>query len=85
MSQSSSQARLKFVKLGDDDLRQLYHNYECLSTVDFQSFCVGMIEQGSGGKAKKYKVTITLQSLIDKNKMLKTTQDFILAGMGLGV
>ena len=85
MSQSSSQARLKFVKLGDDALTQLYHNYECLSTVDFQSFCISTIEQGSGGKAKKSKFTIVLQALIDKNKMLKTTQDFILAGMGLGV
>lgn len=85
MTQSSSSVRLKYVKLGDVDLKHLYHQYDVLSTVDFQKFCSDLIQSGSGGKAKKQLIVSVVQYTADKAKMLKTTQDFILAGMGLGV
>lgn len=85
MTQSSSSVRLKFVKLGDADLKNLYSQYDALSTVDFQKFCTDLIQSGSGGKVKKHIIINAVQFAVDKSKILKTTQDFILAGMGLGV
>ena len=85
MTQSSSSARLKFVKLGDNDLKNLYSQYDQLDNEKFQQFCLDLVKSGSGEKAKKFTMMSVIEMAIDKRKMLKTTQDFILAGMGLGV
>ncbi len=85
MTQASSAARLKFVKLGDSDLKKLYQQFDMMSTVDFQQYCQSVVNSGSGGKAKKYTIVSKIEMMVEKKSILKITQDFILAGMGLGV
>lgn len=84
-TQSSSAPRLKFIKLGDEHLKLLYANCEVMDVVEYRKFCINLIISGSGGKKKKQVFVEKFENLIiSKNELMRQTQNFILAGCGLG-
>lgn len=84
-TQSSSKARLKNDTLGDDALTKLYSAYTTMSPVDFETVCVDTVQAGGGSQPTKDKIVQSIRSTNKKETKLKKAQDFILAGMGLGV
>lgn len=84
-TQSSSKARLKNDTLGDDALRQLYSDYETMTEAQFQSKCIELVQSGGGHQPKKNEIISAINESRTRAERLKRTQDFILAGMGLGV
>ncbi len=85
-TQTSSKPRLKNDTLGDDTLTQLYKAYETMSFDDFRKFAEGVVMAGGGKQPRKQEIVNSMYSpLATKSKVLKKAQDFILAGMGLGI
>ena len=84
-TQSSSKARLKNDTLGNDALAKLYEAFATMNDVDFESFCVDTVQAGGGHRPTKDKIIESIRSTRVKATKLKKAQDFILAGMGLGV
>lgn len=86
-TQSSSKARLKNDTLGEDALQRLYGMY-CESSLDigqFKQVCEDMVQMGGGKQARKDEIIAAIRSTTSRDVALKKVQDFILAGMGLGV
>lgn len=85
-TQSSSKPRLKNDTLGNDALKDLYDAYRNMDFAPFQHYAKNVISQGSGKEARKQEIINSMDSpTISKAGILKKAQDFILAGMGLGV
>jgi len=84
-TQTSSKPRLKNDTLGEDTLKQLYVAYDYMMVCDFEKFCVNIVQSGGGNQHTKTKIIEAIRSTRNKSTILKKTQDFILAGMGLGV
>lgn len=85
-TQKSSRPRLKNDTLGEDTLKSLYKNYEAMNFEDFRSFCQQVVQSGGGKQPMKDSIISSMyKPLSSKSQVLKKTQDFILAGMGLGV
>lgn len=84
-TQTSSKPRLKFDTLGEDTLKHLYSAYESMTIHDFQHLCVEVVQAGGGSQPTKDKIITAIQATKNKSTQLKKAQDFILAGMGLGV
>lgn len=84
-TQASSKARLKNDTLGDDALTGLYKSFECLNDVDFEQYCVDIIQAGGGHQPTKDKLIAAVREAKTKLKKLEKAQNFVLAGMGLGV
>lgn len=84
-TQSSSKPRLKNDTLGENTLKELYTAFETMSTVDFEQLCVDTVEAGGGNQPTKDRIISSIRSTTNKATKLKKAQDFILAGMGLGV
>lgn len=84
-TQSSSKPRLKNDTLGNDTLRILYEQYNTLNDTQFLDVCVDTIQRGGGNQARKDEIVRAIRQSNRKEVVLKKTQDFILAGMGLGV
>jgi hypothetical protein len=85
-TQSSSKARLKNDTLGEDALTRLYAFYE--SSIDFGQFkviCEDMVQMGGGKQLRKDEIISGIRAATKREVALKKAQDFILAGMGLGV
>ncbi len=85
-TQSSSKPRLKNDTLGEDSLQRLYGYFE--SQIDlghFKQICEDMVQAGGGKQARKDEIISVIRSTASRNVALKKAQDFILAGMGLGV
>ena len=85
-TQSSSKPRLKNDTLGEDSLQRLYGYFE--SQIDlghFKQICEDMVQAGGGKQARKDEIISAIRSTASRNVALKKAQDFILAGMGLGV
>ena len=83
-TQSNSRPRLKNDTLGEDALKTLYSSYE---SMDREGFCIvaeGIVQAG-GGKQKMKDEIISSFEGASKEKILTKAQNFILAGMGLGV
>lgn len=86
MTQRSSKPRLKNDTLGDDALKELYNAYETMSFEDFRAFAEGVVMAGGGKEKRKLEIIQTMYwPTAGKAQILKKAQDFILAGMGLGV
>lgn len=86
MTQTNSKPRLKNDTLGDDALKELYKAYEEMSFDDFRAFAESIIMSGGGKEKRKLEIIQTMYwSHASKAQVLKKAQDFILAGMGLGV
>ena len=85
-TQSSSKPRLKNDTLGDDALRALYSSYETKSFEEFRLFAESLVQSGGGNQPMKNSIISEFyKPSATKAKVLKKAQDFILAGMGLGV
>lgn len=84
-TQTSSKPRLKNDTLGEDTLKALYTAYSSMSSEQFQSYCVEVVQAGGGHQPTKDKIIQSIQTTKNKDTQLKKAQDFILAGMGLGV
>lgn len=83
-TQSSSKPRLKNDTLGNDALTRLYRAYETMSVDDFRLFATVMVNMGGGKHSMKDKIIAGFDTA-DKARILQKAQNFILAGMGLGV
>lgn len=84
-TQSSSKARLKNDTLGNDALSKLYTAFSTMSDVDFEALCVDTVQAGGGHQPTKDRIIESIRAARKKETKLKKAQDFILAGMGLGV
>ena len=84
-TQTTCKPRLNNDTLGDDALKSLYRNYEIMHTSEFAEFCMDTVNAGGGARPVKDKIVSCIFNANNKTVMLKKTQDFILAGMGLGV
>jgi len=85
-TQNSSQPRLQNDTLGNEALQQLYKAYENMNFEDFRVFAEGVVMAGGGKQPKKIQIIEEMyKNTSTKPIILKKAQDFILAGMGLGV
>lgn len=84
-TQSSSEARVKYNPLNEDVQKELYRRWAIDDVDTFRHYCQEVIALGTGKAEKKFTFTRELNRLQDKNKMLEKVNNFIMAGMGLGV
>ncbi len=85
-TQSSSKPRLENDTLGNDALKQLYEAYESMSFDDFRTAAEAMVLAGGGKRPMKEAIIAEFyKPLATKTTILTKAQNFILAGMGLGV
>jgi len=85
-TQSTSKPRLKNDTLGNDALQRLYALYESsLDLGQFKMVCEDTVRFGAGKQARKDEIIVSIRLATKREVALKKTQDFILAGMGLGV
>lgn len=86
MTQATSEQRVKYDTLGDASLTELYAAYNTASNIDeLKKVCKQMIEKSTAKKATKDKFNRLISEATQKDKVVGLTQNFILAGMGLGV
>ncbi len=85
-TQQSSKPRLENDTLGNEALTELYQAYNTMNLEDFRIFAEGVVMAGGGKQLRKLEI---INSMYDRNvtkeKVLTKAQNFILAGMGLGV
>ena len=84
-TQTNSRPKIKNDKFNNDTITTLYQQFNELNDVDFRNYCIKLVESGRGKTFNIKKVCMSLQTVTNKNIILKKTQDFILKGMGLGV
>lgn len=85
-TQGSSAPRLQNDTLGNQALVDLYAAYEQQSFDDFRSYAELIVASGGGKKPMKDKIIAEFyKPQANKTLVLTKTQNFILAGMGLGV
>jgi hypothetical protein len=85
-TQTSSKSRLKNDTLGNEALTELYKAFEVMSFDDFRIFAEGVVMAGGGKQPRKLEIVGSMYApTATKSQVLKKAQDFILAGMGLGV
>lgn len=84
-TQSSSKPRLKNETLGDDALRNLYEAFNSMSDREFTIKCIETVQAGGGKQPKKDQIINEIYNSSTRGRKLKLAQDFIMAGMGLGV
>lgn len=83
-TQSSSAPRLENDTLGNDALTALYNAYKDMNRDDFHIFAEGVVMAGGGKQPMKLAICESMVGA-SKEKILTKAQNFILAGMGLGV
>jgi len=85
-TQTSSKPRLQNDTLGNDALTELYDAYRIMAREDFKIFAEGVIMAGGGKQPMKLAIIDQLNKpTASKEFILTRAQNFILAGMGLGV
>jgi hypothetical protein len=84
-TQTSSKPRLKNDTLGENTLTQLYDAYVTMDDVQFEALCVSVVQAGGGKQPMKDSIINAIYNTKSKSTKLKKAQDFILAGLGLGV
>lgn len=85
-TQSSSKPRLKNDTLGDDALQRLYGIYESsIDLAQFKQVCEDFVQSGGGNQPRKDEIISSIRRATRKDQALTKAQNFILAGMGLGV
>lgn len=85
-TQSSSKPRLKNDTLGEEALGDLYAYFE--SRIDlshFKQICEDVVQKGGGNQTRKDQIIYGIKTARTREAALKKAQDFILAGMGLGI
>lgn len=85
-TQHTSQPRLQNDTLGNEALKKLYEAYELMDLENFRVFAEGVVMAGGGKQPRKLEIVNSMYApTATKERVLKKAQDFILAGMGLGV
>lgn len=84
-TQTSSKPRLKNDTLGEDTLKSLYTAFETMGDDEFETYCCEVVQAGGGHQPRKDQIVLGIMSTRNRASKLKKAQDFILAGMGLGV
>jgi hypothetical protein len=85
-TQTSSAPRLKNETLGNEALTELYKAYELMDFDNFRVFAEGVVMAGGGKQPRKLEIINSMYSpTATKSQILTKAQNFILAGMGLGV
>lgn len=85
-TQSSSKPRLQNDTLGDQALQDLYRVYEQQNFDAFRVYAECVVQSGGGKQPTKDAIIAEFyKSTATKTSVLMKTQNFILAGMGLGV
>lgn len=84
-TQASSKPRLKNDTLGEDTLKYLYDSYVTKDDMQFEALCVSVVQAGGGKQPMKDSIIQAIYATKSKATKLKKAQDFILAGLGLGV
>lgn len=84
-TQFTSEVRVKYNPLNDDVLKDLFERYHHDDVETFRQFCIDTIMKGTGKKEKKGLFCNDLRQAPSKDKMVVKVQNFIFAGLGLGV
>jgi hypothetical protein len=88
-TQSSSKPRLKNDTLGEEafgDLCDLYAYFDSVNDLGhFKQICEDVVQKGGGNQTRKDQIIYGIKTARTREAALKKAQDFILAGMGLGV
>lgn len=85
-TQTSSKPRLQNDTLGNEALVELYKAYETMSIMEFRQYAESVVQAGGGRQSMKTEIINSMSSpLATKTTILTKAQNFILAGMGLGV
>lgn len=85
-TQASSEKRLKNDTLGNEALTELYKSYQFMNIEDFRIFAEGVVMAGGGKQTTKLSIVNSMYDAnTTKEKILTKAQNFILAGLGLGV
>lgn len=85
-TQTSSKPRLQNDTLGNDALQALYKAYETMDFIEFKVYAEGVVMAGGGKASMKNEIVAAMnRPNVTKTMVLTKAQNFILAGMGLGV
>lgn len=85
-TQASSKPRLQNDTLGDQALVDLYRVYEEQNFEAFRAYAECVVQSGGGKQPMKDAIIAQFyKPTASKTTVLTKTQNFILAGMGLGV
>ena len=85
-TQTSSKPRLQNDTLGNDALKELFDAFNIMNRDDFLIFTEGVIMAGGGKQPMKLAIISQMNKpTASKEFILTKAQNFILAGMGLGV
>lgn len=85
MTQTNSRQRCKVDLVGKEGLTNLFKLYENQGLLDFKLSCMSLIESSSGKRPTKDRFKGEIDSALSKDRCLKITTNYILAGQGLGV
>lgn len=85
MTQTNSRQRCKADLVGSEGLKSLFKLYESQGLLDFKLSCTSLIENSSGKRLTKDKFISEIDMAVTKDRCLKTTTNYVLAGQGLGV
>lgn len=85
-TQTSSKPRLANDTLGNVALAKLYASYDTMPFEEFRKLCEDVVQSGGGKQPMKDAIISSMHSpTASKKTCLTKAQNFILAGMGLGV
>ena len=65
--------------------KHLYDAYVTMDDIQFEALCVSVVQAGGGKQPMKDSIIQAIYATKSKATKLKKAQDFILAGLGLGV
>lgn len=84
-TQLSSKPRLKRDTIGEDGLKEMFAKFESLSTDDFRTYCIDLVNSGGGSEPTKQAIIREMLVIRSKPGIMMKASNFVLAGMGLGV
>ena len=85
-TQTSSKPRLQNDTLGNVALVKLYASFDTMPLEEFRKLCEEIVLSGGGKQPMKDAIIASMHSPTASKKLCLTkAQNFILAGMGLGV
>ncbi len=83
-TQKTSNKRVKHNKLGEKDLLELY-SFQNKPVDVLREKAIEIVQRGSGKQSKKDTIIYKMNNSISHATIMKKAQDYILAGMGLGI
>ena len=71
---------------GDAQLNDLFRKYDQKPSLDeFRAFCIELIRESRGSREKKSEFVRVLTNATNTRRILTSTQNYFMAGMGLKV